>query len=440
MDLDPDALRVARAALALEGIAAPLLSRGDSLRRTPPLADLLVSNPPYGHIDDAEERAAVLALFPALRGGEIDRYAAYLLRSLLLVRPGGTVALLIPDTWMSNARAGALRTAVLDAASIAAVVDLGKPFAAAKDTRVQALVLVRSQAQRSRAAGERAVSAASTFVGRAREELAPVARAELERGAARGWQLYRSRGERALCEAMEAAGAPLGTLCEVGYGLRTGDNGRHVLRRAPRPGELGLVGGEDILPFGLRWKPKALRDPAEFEALVLRQTGRERVAIQRIRTNAQAPWARWLEAAIVPRELVCLDSLSTLACDDHDRLWALLALVGSVALNRYHRLQTTDVNVKPSLLRQLPVPAALAQRPQRLAQLSRRRAASGDVAVERAIDAEVYRLFGLDEALVSEAERGFWGETRFAEEKRRLDLLMSDPPAMVAGNQGDRPC
>jgi len=116
--------------------------------------------------------------------------------------------------------------------------------------------------------------------------------------------------------------------------MRTGANPRHVARRVPGGTEIGLVGGEDVVPYALRWRPKTLLDPEPLGPLVRRQLGAPRVAVQRIRTNAQAPWARWLEAAIVPAQLVCLDSLSTLACADADRLWGLLALVQSVALRR----------------------------------------------------------------------------------------------------------
>ena len=477
-DLDPEALRVARRALRLCG-ARPALRQGDALRLQPRgTVDLLVSNPPYGHVGALAEREALLALFPALRGGEIDRYAAFLLRALQLVRPGGTAALLVPDTWMFLARAGALRTAVLEQAEIAALVDLGKPFAAAKDTRVQAVVLVRRAAAglglRASGPRPRATSERVTAVARGKEELAPVSRGELLASARRGWFVYRSAEERALCAAMEAASAPLGAVCAVGYGLRTGDNGRHVERRAPRRREVGLVGGEDIVPFALRWHPKTLVDGAALSALVARQQGRPRVAIQRIRTNAQAPWARWLEAALVPPARVCLDSLSTLACESDELLWALLALVSSVALNRFHRLRTTDVNVKPGALRELPVPRALLAAPGKLAGLARQAAqvAAGTAmsdprdmlnaggareplkkvrakkdrahafhenaaahVLDRRIDAEVYALFALPRELVHACERGFWGE-RFAEEIRQLDPPMSDPPAIVARQEG----
>ena len=195
------------------------------------------------------------------------------------------------------------------------------------------------------------------------------------------------------------------------------------------------------MPFGLRWRPKTLVDAAPLSALVARQKGRPRVAIQRIRTNAQAPWARWLEAALVPPERVCLDSLSTLACDSNDLLWALLGLVSSVALNRFHRLRTTDVNVKPSALRELPVPRALLAAPVLLAELARERARAVDQspaahALDRRIDAGIYALFGLPTPLVHACERGFWG-ARFTEEIQRLDSSMSDPPAKVARQEGN---
>jgi N-6 DNA Methylase len=428
-DLHADALGAARAALALAGKTASL-RRADSLRARLPPADLLVGNPPYGHVGEAAERDFLLRRFPALRGGEIDRYAAFLLRSLELVRPGGTVALLVPDTWMTNSRGGALRQGVLEAAEIAAVSDLGKPFAAAKDTRVHAVVLVR------RTAARRPPRAVRVF--RRGEALADAPEAELRATAARGWQIYRSDAERRLCGALEAAGAPLSELCEVGYGLRTGDNARFVARRPALPGEVPLVGGEDVVPFALRLRPKALRDPTgQLRALAERQLGRPRVCIQRIRTNSRAPHARWLEAAPVPPGVVCLDSLSTLWCADADRLWALLALVGSVALQRYHRLRTTDVNVKPALLRELPAPRSLLDRGAAagLARLARARAdqaasecggAGAAPDLERAIDAEVYRLFGLDEEDVAEAERGFWGP-RFTVEFPRLSQACQTP-------------
>ena len=473
-DLDPEALAVAAEALLLLGgeqpgdrarprrgrtSAAAVLERLDALREVPALcpADLVVGNPPYGKAA-AGERTALGALFPALRGGEIDLYAAFLLRSLELVRPGGCVALLVPDSWMTNARAAPLRAEVLARASLCAVADLGKPFAAAKDTRVQAVVLARRTEEMRQRGPRRERVARPIFAARLEGEallpLAPILEAELRARAGAGWQPYRTPGEKQLCAAMEAASLPLAAVCTVGYGLRTGDNPRHVGAGAPA-GSIALCGGADVVPFALRWRKKHLAAPTPGQLRLCERQREPRVALQRIRTNAQVPWARWLEAAPVPPGVVCLDSLSTLASPDAGLLWALLGLCGSVAWNRWHRLRTTDVNVKPAALRELPAPRALlvpavratlealsrqrsrelavelasppSPRPRprapRLDQLApAERALDRAPATERAIDRAVYDLFGLAPAAVEEAERGFWGP-RFGAEFPRL------PPA-----------
>ena len=63
-------LRVARRALAGFRVR---LRRGDALDVRPRGSiDCIVSNPPYGHVP---ADPALLRAFPALRGGEIDRYA-----------------------------------------------------------------------------------------------------------------------------------------------------------------------------------------------------------------------------------------------------------------------------------------------------------------------------------------------------------------------------
>src|SRR5205823_3092300 len=199
-DLDPEALRIARGALALCGAVGPTLVRADSLRTDLAPADLLVSNPPYGHVGDAKER----------------------------------------------------------------------------------LFLLRRPSTRTRARAPRVL--------RGPQRLADAPEAELRAAAARGWQIYRSEAERRLCAEMEDAAVPLGRAGTVGYGLRTGDNTRFVARRASAAGEIALVGGEDVVPFALRLRPKALCAPTgELRALAARQLGQPRICIQRIRTNSRVP-------------------------------------------------------------------------------------------------------------------------------------------------------
>src|SRR5262249_5253757 len=166
----------------------------------------------------------------------------------------------VPDTWMFLSRAGSLRAEVLAQAEVAALVDLGKPFASAKDTRVQAVVLVR------RPSRER-----PTFVARGSLPLSPASRAELVAAARRGWVVYRSRGERGPC-------GGLGAACV--FRRRAG---RCLLSRPGRPGPVRGHGSGLRLPRrGLRGRvwdahrsERAPRGPARA-ARIRNRPGRRR--------------------------------------------------------------------------------------------------------------------------------------------------------------------
>jgi predicted RNA methylase len=369
VDLDGGAL-----ALARESLPGADLLRGDALRGAGPRdVDLVVGNPPYG-------------IAP---GHSVDRYAAFMEEALARARPGGRVALLVPDTWLTNTRAAAFRAGLCERAVLEAVRDLGKPFAGAKDTRVCAVVLRRKPAPDADArvfAGPALLNRVPqrTFAAQARE----------------GFFVYLTPAQAAACARMRDAHRPFGDEWQVGYGLRTGNNARHVLRGTGRGAP--LVGGEDVQRWGLRWREKHLRADrvARIAEAARSQRAMARIAVQRIRTNSTDPDARWLEAAPVPRDAVCLDSLSWIAGADLPRA---LAALNARLLNRYYRLHWTDVNVKPAFLRLLPAPPPDAP----LAELARARLragaagrasdrARGDAArLDDAIDARLRKLYGL---------------------------------------------
>lgn len=401
VDLDGAALDVAWRALLVQ--AAPdeptareqeaLRARlvvGDALHGDAPRAHLVVGNPPYGRAA-ADERDRLAARFPEL-GGEVDRACAFSLRALELCRPGGALALVVPDTWLTSKAGRGLRAALASRATVLGVHDLGKPFRTAKDTRVHVL------AARSSVGGG---AARVTSLG---VPLREVSQAVLRETAARGWWLYRTDAEEALC-ARVATLPTLGASREVIYGLRTGDNARYVSRTA---GVAQLVGGEDVEPYALRVKPKWLVEFAKEHATNARRQRGPRVAVQRIRTNSARPSARWLEAAPVLDGALCLDSLTAIAAHDVADAHALTAWLCSAPVNRVYKLHFTDVNVRPATLSTLPLPALTP----RLATLGAALATATGAratALQREADAEVYRLLGCDAAETETLERGWWG-------------------------------
>jgi methylase of polypeptide subunit release factors len=404
-DIDSGALDVA--ALALEaalgkearaGIALWRRTRAHTIDflRTPHPSDrpdVIIGNPPYG-LGGGEDLAS---LFSAL-GGEIDLYACFLARSLQAVRPGGTVALLVPDTWLTNTRSIGLRS-LLSEHGLCRIVDFGKPFADAKDTRVHAVFA---------SAGSAKCEVEATRQDRI-VPMSSVSRRGLSESTSRGWFLYRTTGERKACRVIESA-PRLGASYDVIYGLRTGDNARHVMSGDGTP---RLVAGRDLEAYDRRVAPRYLRDPGSFSTNLARQSGRWKLGVQRIRTNSTTSWRRWVEAAPVRPEEIGLDSLTLIADrttgekgEPSNALLHLLGVLNSSFLNRWYRLTFTDVNVKPVYLAGIPVPPVDSH----IAELVRRRLQRpGDGELERSIDRLVAHAYGLSESEIACLEEEFWG-------------------------------
>ena len=205
---------------------------------------MILGNPPYGLAGGAD----LQEFFPEL-AGEIDLYACFLLRSIRSVAPGGTVALLVPDTWPTNSRSRFLR-GFLAGQGLSRVVDFGKPFASAKDTRVHA-VFSRSGALRCEVESTR---------GGALVAMETVTRDQLQQEQEGGWHLYRTAGEASACRKLEEA-PPLARTYEVIYGFKTGNNDAHV---AAGPGGFPLIAGRDLDAYDRRVTPRHLLSPALF--------------------------------------------------------------------------------------------------------------------------------------------------------------------------------
>ncbi len=146
LDVDPGAVEACRAALPDADVR--LADGLDPVAADP--VDLVVGNPPFlGQLAqatarDPEARRRLKGRFGPAAAGYVDTAALFLLAGLDVVRPGGRVVLIQPDSVLGAAHTGALRRAVEERAVVLGLREVDRrAFAASASVDTCALLLER---------------------------------------------------------------------------------------------------------------------------------------------------------------------------------------------------------------------------------------------------------------------------------------------------------
>lgn len=274
VDVDPTAVRLARAALGLDGAAAltrGALRAGDALeldwRAAYPEVfarggfDVVVGNPPYIRQEQLAGPAgkARLARFASF-DGTADLYVYFLELGHHVLRAGGAYCWIVPTKWMTVAYGRRLRGYLAAQGSIDGIVDLARAPVFADAEAFPCIVW--GTAGRQGAAPVRGLRPEGLSVARALQVAvdAPPDHAR-ERWGAGPWHID-TAPERALLERLEQAWPPLSEVVRErpARGVVTGLNRAFVIDRATRDRIVGedpeaaslvrpFVKGRDVKPW-----------------------------------------------------------------------------------------------------------------------------------------------------------------------------------------------
>lgn len=135
-DILPESVEITRLSLWLRTAEAnePLAKLDDTIQvcdtlRRPPeeCADLVVSNPPWGSELPGWDREALDQTFPGA-GRERDSYALFTIQGLRLLRPGGILAYVLPNSWITVEGYAEFRKTLLETCDIIEVTHVWKIF------------------------------------------------------------------------------------------------------------------------------------------------------------------------------------------------------------------------------------------------------------------------------------------------------------------------
>lgn len=288
-DLDPRAVALCRLAGIPDGPAAPRLLLGDSLRLDwdrllPGPVDLVIGNPPYYSCQSlpAEAQQHLRQRYPEVWSGQADILYYFIAEGVRRLRPGGRLGFVVARYFLQAAHARRLRGWLLEQCAVEHVLDLQNvQLFPGADVLTVVLVLRREPDPAARAAQQVRVTTVHGWAGPADRLLRHAERyghpgrrdrwievsEQPQAGLGAGpWDLT-PPAARQVTVHMARGTVPLGALCRIGQGMKSGANGIFVVsaETAERWGlEPALlrpyVKTRDIRPYRCRWRGLYLLD------------------------------------------------------------------------------------------------------------------------------------------------------------------------------------
>jgi adenine-specific DNA-methyltransferase len=110
--------------------------------------DVVLGNPPFGRQEEISEyRALFSKAFPNTYASTVDWYVLFIEQGLNLLRPGGQLAYVIPNSWLRASHGGNLRRWLKNKVTIQQIIDFGDlPVLAETNTNVCLLALRKAPA------------------------------------------------------------------------------------------------------------------------------------------------------------------------------------------------------------------------------------------------------------------------------------------------------
>ncbi len=388
--------------------------------------DAVIGNPPYLFITEVPnaDREYYQRRYRGV-AYRFDLYAAFIERAAEgLLRPGGSLGYIIPHTLLSNESYAGLRGMLASETWVRKIVDLGPGVFTSARNETMLLFLANEVPNR----GQRVEVIRTTpreFL--VRQTAFVVAQAEWLQPCGRAWIVHTGPAASAVAERMRECTTPLGDLCRVSQGLRTGDNERYLAEAPSGPEWKPAAGGKHIARYGpiaseiyVRYVPALLDAPRREELF----TGECKLVVQEVRNIALT---RRIVATLDRARTFCLQSTNVInrTSDCHYSEEYLLGVLNSSAADFAFRTWFAGNNhIASYQLCQVPIPEADDQAQMTLSNLvlamlelhkrlpDAKTAHDRELiqrqidATDRQIDRLVYDLYGLSDeeiAIVEEA-------------------------------------
>ena len=249
--------------------------------------DAIVGNPPYVLVQILNQPVVFDYLSRKYRAAryKVDTYHVFLERALALVREGGLLGYITPNTFLRNKHAKELRNVLLASSQIVALrLFFYQVFEGAS---VDTAIICAQKALSPRP--DHAVNIVLSRELGAADELAPVLQSKWASHQTKDFSLPGGEGAEELVAKIASRGQPLGSFATAYFGIQTHDRDSYVIGESRR-GFKPVVDGTHIERYGLKpgtdfvdYRPEAIKSGGkkfvyEQERIGVRQIGKTPIA------------------------------------------------------------------------------------------------------------------------------------------------------------------
>jgi hypothetical protein len=393
--------------------------------------DAVIGNPPWGSLIRPTEKTYLVSRY-VNRRGEAESHLFFIEKALNLLSSPGLVGFITPNTWLSVLNSRELRQHLLKTTDFKEICELSDNIFHDAPAIVPIILVM---AQRTAETPDCVVKTTSAKVSRANFTTAfmvsHINQAVWEANRGTTINLKATSSTLKVLSRCHDVAVDLGKLCDVLYGIKTGDNTTYLSRTPTDVHTVKALKTGELVRYHIEWNNYYLWWCQALAGYRTSSVQVPKVVVQYIR-NLSLP--RRIIAALDEDGLYYpLNNYSYITPKEPGySLKYILGIFNSALINYYFANTFIDYNIKPTYLQQLPIRTIdfsnppekachdqMAQLVERMLDLQKRlpsaRTSNDKIVIQRQIDTTdrqidrlVYNLYGLTEdevQIVEEATR-----------------------------------
>lgn len=317
--------------------------------------DVVVGNPPWGSFFTDSEKEYLSQCYVNKRG-EAESHLFFIEKGFQLLNNSGILGFITPNTWLSVLNSKEIRKYLIERATFHEICELSKYiFSEAPDIVPILVFLGKANNGKSGCVVKRANIIkvhAGNFdqafsVSRVRQEV-------WQRTPGAIINLRATPTVLKITQKCKAKALPLSQICDVLYGIKTGDNNKYLSNSRSNTYRNKALKSGELIRYHIEWKGIYLWWCSELAGYRALSIDVQKIVVQYIR---KLSLPRRIIAALDTEGIYYpLNNYSYITAKDNGySLKYVLGILNSTLLNFYFANTFIDYNIKPTYLQQLPI-------------------------------------------------------------------------------------